>query len=542
MNLKRIHFLPDTKIAGMLIGLTALAAAVGCSDLQSTDLHGASLSDTIPQNADTTLVTGILQNVDSVSGEVTVQLNNGTTTTFNLEDVNIEELATIAGSAILQAGDQIELMLGSDNLVASMAPSVAKIEGTIFNIDTDESSLTVDTENGVQLTVNIDEQTEIKAKGTGISSANIFKLVAGMEVKVIYDAETSQSSMIQFTRPEERGISTEQDRIGIVSSVDPIAHTITLSNSDGTLSTFAIASSTQIDDNGPVSFAAIQPGAAVEIEFNPITMEAFEVEIEDSPDVDEADEPDVDEVEDEADELDLDEDDTDELDVDEDEADELDLDEDDTDELDVDEDEDDELDLDEDDTDEPDVDEDEADELDLDEDDTDELDADDSDDSDDDGTDNSGHNDHEGDVDNSGPGNHEDRIDDSDVVAADELDIDEDDTDEPDVDEVEADELDIDEDDTDEPDVDEVEADELDIDEDDTDEPDVDEVEADELDLDEDDTDEPDVDEVEADELDIDEDDTDEPDVDEVEVDELDTDEDDTDEPDVDDDSDEDEA
>jgi len=321
MNLKRIHFFPDTKIAGMLIGLTALAAAVGCSDLQSTDLPGANLPGTIPQAADTTLVTGILQNVDSVSGEVTVQLNNGATTTFNLEDVNIEELAAVAGSTILQAGDQIELTLGNDNLVASLAPSAAKAEGTIFNIDTDESSLTVDTENGVQLTVNIDAQTEIKAKGTGTSSTNIFELVAGMEVKVIYDAETSQSSMIQFTRPGERGISTEQDRIGTVSSVDPIAHTITLSNSDGTLSTFAIASSTQIDDNGPVTFAAIQPGTAVEIEFNPITMEASEVEIEDSPDVDEADEPDVEELE--VEELDLHEDADDEQDIDEVEDDEL---------------------------------------------------------------------------------------------------------------------------------------------------------------------------------------------------------------------------
>jgi hypothetical protein len=38
MNLKRIHFFPDTKIAGMLIGLINVAAAVGCADLQSTDL------------------------------------------------------------------------------------------------------------------------------------------------------------------------------------------------------------------------------------------------------------------------------------------------------------------------------------------------------------------------------------------------------------------------------------------------------------------------------------------------------------------------
>ena len=45
-----------------------------------------------------------------------------------------------------------------------------------------------------------------------------------------------------------------------------------------------------------MTFAAIQSGTAVEIEFNLITMEVSEVEIADSADVDEADEPDVDKV------------------------------------------------------------------------------------------------------------------------------------------------------------------------------------------------------------------------------------------------------
>ena len=440
MNLKRKHIFPDTKIAGMLIGLTALASAVGCADLQSTDIHGANLPTANPQTADTALVTGILQNVDSVSGEVTVQLNDGNTKTFNLDDVNVDALETIVGSAVLQIGDSVDLMLGIDDAIASLAPSAAKVEGTIFSIDTDESSLTVDAENGVQLTVKIDEQTEIKAKGTGSSSANIFELTSGMEVKVIYDAETSQSSMIQFTRTGERGTSIEQDRIGVVSAVDPIAHTITLSNSDGTLSTFSIASTTQIGDNGPATFTAIQPGTAVEIEFNPITMEASEVEIEDSLDVDEADEPDFDEVE------------VDELDTDEDEADE------------------------------PDFDEVEVDELDTDEDEADDL--------NDDGTDNSGHNDHEGDVDNSGPGNNnEDKVDNSGPGNNNEDRIDEPDVDEPDVDEP-----DIDEPDVDEPDVDEPDVDEPDVDEPDVDEPDVDEPDVDEPDVDEEDDDEPDED------------------------------------------------
>ena len=44
----------------MLIGLITVAAAVGCADLQSTDLHGTNLPSANPKNADAALVTGIL--------------------------------------------------------------------------------------------------------------------------------------------------------------------------------------------------------------------------------------------------------------------------------------------------------------------------------------------------------------------------------------------------------------------------------------------------------------------------------------------------
>jgi len=405
MATKRTHsnFFRKTKYSGLLIGLTALAAAVGCSDLQG---------------ADAALAADVLQNTDSVTGEITVQLEDGTTTTFNLADANVEQLQAFAGSSIPQIGAAVEFELDGVHSIASISPPPS-------------------TED--------------------------------------VDANTAH------------GVT------GVVSSVDPVAHTITLANNDGTMSTFSVVSSTEFGNGGITAFAAIQPGAEIEVEFNPLTMEAFEVGIDNSLDLDETDEidePDFDEIELEHD------DDIDEPDFDEDEV------------------EDDE----------------ESDDLDIDDDSTDdsgEID-------DDDVTDNSGHNDHEGEIDNSGPGNHEDEVDNS-GPGNHEDDVDnsgsgnhEDEVDnsgsgnhEDEVDSSDdSDDVDIDDD---------SDIDELDVDDDsDVDEPDVDEP-----DVDEPDVDEPDVDEPDVDELDVDDDsDVDEPDVDEPDVDE----------PDVDDDSDDDEA
>ena len=101
-------FFERKRMLGIVVGLMAIWATVACADLQDIDAA---------------VVQGILQNVDSISGEVTVQFKDGTTMTFNLEDVDIEALQAIAGSAVLQPGDEVELTLDEDDSVTTLAPS-----------------------------------------------------------------------------------------------------------------------------------------------------------------------------------------------------------------------------------------------------------------------------------------------------------------------------------------------------------------------------------------------------------------------------------
>ncbi|NQW19795.1 MAG: hypothetical protein HQ477_03580 [Chloroflexi bacterium] len=291
MKLKRTTLFKNIKLQAVFIGLMALAASIGCADLAGVDAA---------------VINGILQNVDSVSGEVTVQLKDGTTTTFNLADVDVEALQAIVGSAVLQRGDEVALTLDDDDSVTTVGSTSAKTEGTIVNIDAAAPSITIDAENGVQLKVIIEPGTEIKAKGPGPSQSNLSELVLGQEVKLNYNSDTFVASKIQFRRPgndndENDEDSHEDDMKGIVSIVDIDTHMITLVDDKGEEFTFAIVGSTEIDNDGPDTFASIQLGLEVEVKFDPQTMQALEIEIaeaEEAPEADEVDKADSEDGED----------------------------------------------------------------------------------------------------------------------------------------------------------------------------------------------------------------------------------------------------
>ncbi|MCZ6539221.1 MAG: hypothetical protein O6922_05290 [Chloroflexi bacterium] len=278
---KAPFFFERKRMLGIVVGLLAISAMMACGDLQDIDAA---------------IVAGILENVDSVSGEVTVQLKDGTAVTFNLEDVNIEALQAVAGSAVLQPGDEVELTLDEDDSVTTVAPSIAKAEGTILSVDIEASTVTITAENGIEFTVAVTPETHIQGKGPGPSASELSELSPGMVVDVKYNPETLDASRIHFERRDRDRDDEDEDEVkGVISSVDTDAHTITLVDKNGDESTFKVVPSTEIDDDGPATFSAIQLGAEVEIEFDPQSMESLEIEIEETDDEDDDDEDEDDE-------------------------------------------------------------------------------------------------------------------------------------------------------------------------------------------------------------------------------------------------------
>ena len=189
-------FFERKRMLGIVVGRMAIWATVACADLQDIDAA---------------VVQGILQNVDSISGEVTVQLKDGTTMTFNLEDVDIEALQAIAGSAVLQPGDEVELTLDEDDSVTTLAPSIAKAEGTIVSVDIEASTVTITAENGIEFTVALTPETRIQGKGPGPSASELSELSPGMIVDVKYNPETLDASRSHFDRRDRDRDEEDED-------------------------------------------------------------------------------------------------------------------------------------------------------------------------------------------------------------------------------------------------------------------------------------------------------------------------------------------
>ena len=296
METNVLSYLRKTKITGVLIGAMALTAAVGCADLE---------------NVDPALIDGVVQNVDAVSGEVTLELPDGTTTTINLNDVDLGALNADSGSAVLSEGDEVGLTLGQDDSVTSITPTIVKSEGTIQMINADLLIVQITTENGIDISVNVDEQSRITARGKGPSSSSFDELTVGIEVDVEYNPETMDASRIHFHRND---LDRDDDElIGTISGVNVDSHTVTILGADNQELTLTITPATKIDQNGPATFAAIEAGAVADIEFDIEDESHVDAsDSTDSPDVDEpdhADDHDVDEVDepDHADDHDVDE-------------------------------------------------------------------------------------------------------------------------------------------------------------------------------------------------------------------------------------------
>jgi biopolymer transport protein ExbD len=102
---------------------------------------------------------GILQNVDSISGEVTVKLKDGGTVTFNLKDVNVETLRKAIGNASLEAGSPVTLETDKGKKVKTVKARHVEVEGIIKSVNEDvnkdKKTVTIASEKGGEITLEV---------------------------------------------------------------------------------------------------------------------------------------------------------------------------------------------------------------------------------------------------------------------------------------------------------------------------------------------------------------------------------------------------
>jgi hypothetical protein len=159
MNKRKLFGLVALLAVVLLLGLTACSA----QDVQSFQ--------------------GILNKIDGLSGNVTVTLKDGTTTTFNLADVNLDTIVNALGNASLDIGDNVTIKKDNHGKVKRLEVRKADVEGTIHSLTAD--NVTITTEKRGDITLQVTPETLIITKATGTTALSDLKV--GQKVEAKYD-------------------------------------------------------------------------------------------------------------------------------------------------------------------------------------------------------------------------------------------------------------------------------------------------------------------------------------------------------------------
>ena len=217
------------------------------------------------------LVEGILQNVDSASGEITIVTQDGKTVTLTLAtEAPVETEGASSALETLEIGASVEVEVDEDGSVAERIEArQSKVEGAIVEIEGDE--VTLESDRGRRVTVRVTDRTRIKLEDD--FPGTLADLRVGAVVEVKFDPDSKVAFKIDA---EEEEAEIE----GVVVEVS--ADEVTIETERGRKLTLVVGDRTRVEleDDFPGTIADLQVGAEVEAKFDPFTRTAYKIEVE----------------------------------------------------------------------------------------------------------------------------------------------------------------------------------------------------------------------------------------------------------------------
>lgn len=156
--------------------------------------------------ADIQALKGTLQNIDSASGNVTVTLSDGTTRTFNFNNVSIETIKQALGNGTLDIGDNVTIKVGKNGDVRAVDVNYARVSGIVKSIGTD--NITVTAKNGDDITLQVSSDTTITNGG---ADSSLSALRVGQAVNVKYEVSSLKALKITVGTNYEESSGTESE-------------------------------------------------------------------------------------------------------------------------------------------------------------------------------------------------------------------------------------------------------------------------------------------------------------------------------------------
>lgn len=150
---------------------------------------------------------GILKNVDSANGQITIVTKDGKTVTLDIAtDTEVAADGTNSTVASLEPGATVEIKVKNDGKVASQIKAQqAEIEGVITAIVGD--NVTIETEKGRQATIHVTADTRIELDDDDFPGT-LAGLAVGMAVEAKYSPSTGNTFKIEAGKDEDEDDET----------------------------------------------------------------------------------------------------------------------------------------------------------------------------------------------------------------------------------------------------------------------------------------------------------------------------------------------
>jgi Cu/Ag efflux protein CusF len=224
--------------------------------------------------ADLQALQGTLKNVDNVTGNVTLNLKDGTAQTFNFTNVKVDTIKQALGNATLEVGDQVTVKAHKNGEIEEVDVENAEVHGAIKSLGADNATITTLKQGDITLRVTADTKIRMQDKGTAAFS----DLKVGQSVETKYDVTTKTALRVNIGGAEANNGQIQ----GAVKAVDPTLKTVTISTKGKADVTIKITSSTaiRIEDKRTAAFSDIKVGDKIEASYEKGSLNALKIAVQ----------------------------------------------------------------------------------------------------------------------------------------------------------------------------------------------------------------------------------------------------------------------
>ncbi len=223
--------------------------------------------------ADVQALQGTLKNMDSVSGMVTVTMKDGTTQTFNFNDVKVDTIRQALGGTSLEIGDQVTVKVHKNGKVEELDAENAEVHGVVKEASTNSLTLTTKKDGDVTLSITPDTKIKIDDKGTATTA----DLKVGHQAEAKYNVNSKNALRVNVDAGEDPGQAQ-----GTVKEVNTGNNTITITTAKNGDITLNVTPNTiiRVEDKGPAILSGLKTGEKIEAKYDVGTKNALKLNVE----------------------------------------------------------------------------------------------------------------------------------------------------------------------------------------------------------------------------------------------------------------------